>query len=78
MWFLYFCLLPVLWGVIVIVGTYKRWSFFVESFTMEALTKRHGREYAIMYSYLIGVVMIVISVFALVLFFTVQNKTLAI
>ncbi|HXA77956.1 MAG TPA: hypothetical protein VNV41_12570 [Candidatus Acidoferrales bacterium] len=34
---------------------------------MNTLTKRRGHDYAIMYSYLIGAGLIVVSVFALVL-----------
>ena len=57
----------VLVGAIHLVGTYKRLPFVVDQRFMKTLTKRRGREYAIVYSYVIGAGMIVISVFGVVL-----------
>ena len=49
----------------IVVGTYRRWPFLVDDSLMEKLTKRQGREYAIMYN-MIGAGMIAVSVFELV------------
>ena len=67
MGWLVFPLFFVLLGAMHLVGTYKRLPFVVDQRFMDTLTKRRGPEYAIMYSYLIGAGMIVVSVFALVL-----------
>jgi|HubBroStandDraft_5_1064220.scaffolds.fasta_scaffold374404_1 hypothetical protein len=65
-WFV-FPLFLVLVGAMHLVGTYKRLPFVVDQRFMNTLTKRRGHDYAIMYSYLIGAGLIVVSVFALVL-----------
>jgi hypothetical protein len=62
-----FPLFFILVGAMQLVGTYKRLPFVVDQRFMNTLTRRRGREYAIMYSYLIGAGMIVLSAFAVML-----------
>jgi len=53
------------WGCVMILGTYKRWAFFVDRSFQRNLTKRYGPRFAILYMYLIGSGMIAISPFVL-------------
>jgi hypothetical protein len=54
-------------GLLKIVGTYRRWACFIDTARMRRMSKRFGTEYAITFSYLIGAGLTVVSLFNLAL-----------
>ena len=58
------CIGLQIWGVVMIIGAYKRWAFLVDD---PNLIKRFGREGTISVVYGAGVCLIAMAVFGLML-----------